>query len=43
MMAQRVRQQKQNRRLGWFLIGAFAAMLTGSVLYIILYQRAFGS
>lgn len=42
MMATRAQQQVRNRRLGLMLIGAFAAMLVGSVLYVILFQRGLG-
>jgi len=42
-MAVRAQQRARNRRLGLILIGAFAVMLVGSVLYVILFQRGLGA
>jgi hypothetical protein len=37
------RQRSRNRRLGWILIGAFAALFVGSVIYIIFYPKLVGA
>jgi hypothetical protein len=41
-VSERRRQRSRNRRLGWILIGAFAALFIGSVVYIILYRKLVG-
>jgi hypothetical protein len=41
-VSERRRQRSRNRRLGWILIGAFAALFVGSVVYIILYRKLVG-